>query len=263
MVALDNSRIQTLIARLSHLSESQVTAVESILEQFERPFQFDRNPQSDLVSGCVLTEFGDTLRIHHCFSDQAFTKDKFEYGLERVFNFCGSSAERWTRGNPGADIAINGVSFSLKTQADAGIKQSVIHISKFMELGRGIWSDKPEQLVGLRDRFLRHMEGYERILMLRYFRTEQDHRYELVEIPKALLREAEHGEFAMMLKSTQFPKPGTCSVTDANEKLKFQLYFDGGTERKLQVRHIDKNLCIVHSEWKFGHEIKTAAANTL
>ncbi len=263
MVALDNARIQTLIARLSRLSESQATAVESILEQFERPFQFDRNPQSDLVSDCVLRELGDALRIHHCFSAQALTKDKFEYALERVFNFCGSSAVLSPRGNPGADIAIEGVPFSLKTQANAEIKQGFIHISKFMELGKGDWSDKPEQLVGLCDRFLHHMEGYKRILTLRYFGTEHDHQYELVEIPKALLLEAEHGAFAMMSKSTQFPKPGTCSVTDANDKLKFQLHFDGGTERKLQVRHIDKSLCIVHGEWKFGRDIKITEANTL
>ena len=263
VVALDNSRIQTLLTRISRLSESQVTAVENIISQFERPFQFDRNPQSDLVSDCVLRELGDTLRIHHCFSAQAFTKDKFEYALERVFNFCGTAAILSPRGNPGADIAIAGIPFSLKTQADAGIKQGFIHISKFMELGRGDWSDKPEQLVGLRDRFLHHMEGYQRILTLRYFRTEQHHEYELVEIPKALLLEAEHGTLAMMSGSRQLPKPGTCSVTDANGKLKFQLYFDGGTERKLQVRHIDKNLCIVHGEWKFGRDIKITESNTL
>jgi hypothetical protein len=27
-----------------------------------------------------------------------------------------------------------------------------------MELGKGVWSDKPEQWKGLRDQFLRHME---------------------------------------------------------------------------------------------------------
>ncbi len=31
----------------------------------------------------------------------------------------------------------------------------------------------------------------------------------------------------------------------------FQLYFDGGTERKLQIKHLLKSLCVVHAEWKF------------
>ena len=35
--------------------------------------------------------------------------------------------------------------------------------------------------------------------------------------------------------------------------MKFALYFDGGTERKLQVKDLQKSLCIVHGEWDFYH----------
>lgn len=131
-----------------------------------------------------------------------------------------------------------------------------------MELGKGDWSDKPEQLPGLRERFLRHMEQYDRILTLRYFKTNHDHLYELVEIPKTLLLEARNGTFEMMLNSKQMPKPGTCTVV-GNGTMKFQLYFDGGTERKLQVRHIDKSLCIVHATWCFDRGIKITEESTL
>jgi len=253
---------ESFLVRLSSLSESQLEAIENIVSQFERPFDFQRNDASDLVSDCLLRELGDTLRIHHCFSAQAFTKDKFEYALERSFNICGRRAVLSPRGNPGADIAIDGVPFSLKTQADSGIKRDFIHISKFMELGKGDWSDKPEQLPGLRERFLHHMEQYERILTLRYFKLEREHLYELVEIPKALLLEARNGTFEMMLKSKQMPKPGSCTVAGTTG-MKFQLYFDGGTERKLQVRHIDKSLCIVHAKWMFDRGIKITEESTL
>lgn len=253
---------ESFIARLSGLSKSQLGAIESIVSQFERSFDFKRNDASDLVSECLLRELGDTLRIHHCFSAQAFTKDKFEYAIERSFNLCGRAAVLSPRGNPGADIAIDGVPFSLKTQADKGIKDGFIHISKFMEMGKGDWSDKPEQLVGLRERFLRHMEHYDRILTLRYFKLERNNLYELVEIPKTLLLEAKNGTLEMMLRSTQMPKPGTCTVVGLNG-MKFQLYFDGGAERKLQVRHIDKRLCFVHATWAFDRGVKITEESTL
>jgi type II restriction enzyme len=74
----------------------------------------------------------------------------------------------------------------------------------------------------------------------------------LVEIPKALLLEAGRGELQMAVNSEQFPKPGTCTVKDDKGRMKFLLYFD---ERKLQVRLIDKNLCVVHATWKFQEDV--------
>jgi len=53
----------------------------------------------------------------------------------------------------------------------------------------------------------------------------------------------------MMLQSTQDPKPGYCTVEDSVGQVKFRLYFDGGGERKLQIKDIRKNLCVVHAEW--------------
>jgi hypothetical protein len=251
----DEARIRALIERLPRLSPSQLLLIENIIAQFERSADFNRNPRSDLVSDCVLREFSDVLRIHHCFSSEAFTKDKFEYALEKTCNVCGLPAERAKRGNRGHDITIRGVPFSLKTQADTAIKDGYIHISKFMELGRGKWSDNVEDLAGLRTSFFHHMRNYKRILTLRRLKLSRFHFYELVEIPKALLLEAEFGELRMAVNSKQFPKPGTCTVNDEKGRMKFQLYFDGGTERKLQVRRIDKNLCIVHATWKFQEDL--------
>jgi type II restriction enzyme len=76
-------------------------------------------------------------------------------------------------------------------------------------------------------------------------------RYELVEIPKSLLMEAERGTLVMMEKSRQTPKPGYCHVTNELGGTKFDLYFDGGTERKLQIKNLDKSLCPVHATWSF------------
>jgi len=199
----------------------------------------------------MLQDFGDALRIHHCFSVEPFRKDRFEYVLQRVATLCGKEAELAPAGNPGYDMIIEEKHFSLKTQADKGIRVNELYISKFMELGQGRWRDNPEDLIGLREQFLAHLESYERILsLIALEKGPKQWKYELVEIPKSLLQEASTGQLKMRLSSRQMPKPGYCYVR-GTEGEKFQLYFDGGTERKLQVKRLMKKFCIVHAEWTF------------
>lgn len=247
----DADKIKSITERLAGLHKGQLEFIDTILVQLTRPATFTRNPKSDFITDCVLQDFGDTLRIHHCFSAEAFTKDRFEFAIERAFNNCGVKSSRAPRGNPGHDLNIKDQAFSLKTQADRGIKTGFVHISKFMELGKGQWSDKPKELEGLRDQFFHHMRSYQRVITLRRLQEVGFEVYELVEIPKTLLEEVKNGEFEMMLTSRQMPKPGYCTVKDAHGGVKFQLYFDGGTERKLQIKSLDKSLCIVHATWKF------------
>jgi type II restriction enzyme len=161
-----------------------------------------------------------------------------------------------SRTNRGHDLTVDGVRFSLKTQADKGIREDEIHISKFMELGKGVWSSRATDLAGLREQFMRHLDGYDRILTLRSLprRPNAAWRYELVEIPRSVLREAADGPLRVCRESTQKPKPGYCDVGDPAGGLKFQLYFDGGTERKLQIKHLRKEFCIVQACWEFVTE---------
>ncbi len=56
--------------------------------------------------------------------------------------------------------------WSLKTQADRQIRRDQILISRFMELVRSAWASE-ENLGGLRDRMLSHLENYEKIFSLR------------------------------------------------------------------------------------------------
>lgn len=247
------TRLLDLCTSLKDLTDGQVGWIEKVVEQFHKPTNFSSLQSSDIVNDRFLQDFGDALRIHHCFSKEAFTKDKFEYALERVANLCGIDAKLAPRGNPGHDITIKNTRFSLKTQADKSIKAGFLHISKFMELGKGQWGDQENDLIGLRDQFFHHMQSYDRILSLRRLETGKDWlwQYELVEIPKSLLEESKNGVLRMVPKTSQYPKPGYCDVFDKHGICKFQLYFDGGTERKLQIKCLDKSFCIVHAEWIF------------
>jgi len=250
---MNHTKLNNAIDALKKLSDAQFSLVESIINQFSTPYLLKKgNPSSDIVNDDVLRDFGDTLRIHHIFSQEPFTKDKFEYAFVKVLIDDGVDALMAPKGNPGNDIIINKTPVSLKTQADKSIKANKIHISKFMELGKGQWTDNPEDLIGLRDSFLKHMESYDRIFTLRCLnRGPEIWTYELVEIPKNLLQESQFGVFKMMINSSQFPKPGYCDILDASGFLKFQLYFDGGTERKLQIKNIAIENCLIHGTWSF------------
>jgi len=148
-------------------------------------------------------------------------------------------------------IEIQSERYSLKTEAAKAIKEATIHISKFMELGGGQWVRDPKDLIGLRGQFLANLNGIQRILILRALRKgEPDYLHELVEISKTLLSRAATGRLLMVMESKQNPAPGYCYVEDA-DGVSFALYFDGGGERKLQIKNLQKRLCVVHATWEF------------
>lgn len=244
-------KIAQLIAGMPGLSDYRLSLVQNMVQVFSQPWTIKRAADSDVISESALLDFGDVLRVHHCFSREPFSKDKFEFALEAVLKTSGAAAELAPRGRRGYDIKITGKKVSLKTEAAKAIRVDMLHISKFMELGGGKWGNSPKDLIGLRRQFFDNLEGIDRILVLRALKKgEPDYLYELVEIPKKLLERASSGRFEMRMESTQFPKPGYCFVEKAGELL-FSLYFDGGGERKLQIKSLKKDLCKFHASWQF------------
>jgi type II restriction enzyme len=63
--------------------------------------------------------------------------------------------------------------------------------------------------------------------------------------------EAREGVLRIMSQSRQFPKPAYYDISDSRGESKFQLYFDAGGERKLQIKGLKKVYCLVHAEWQF------------
>jgi len=58
-------RIARLSGALESLRPSQLNWIESVVEQFGRPATFWRWDGSDVVTPCVLDDFGDALRIRN------------------------------------------------------------------------------------------------------------------------------------------------------------------------------------------------------
>lgn len=244
-----------LVKALRALRPGQLQKVSRLVESFADGLTATWSRQSDFASQDFCDDFGDRLRQHHNQSGGPFSKDKFEYGLVATLRDAGRDAKKSPTGNPGHDLTVNGQPWSLKTQADRGIKAHEIHISKFMELGKGDWHTAAD-VAGLRDRWFRHMEAYDRILSLRCLTQTKTatgvlYTYELVEIPKALLLRAKTARIDMRTGSRQDPIPASCSVYDKDGQLAFEAYFDGGTERKLQIQKLAKRNCLVHATWTF------------
>ena len=248
-MSLTTAEKAELLAAIERLTPAQQQWVKGAVLAFGVPRKFWRANNSDIITDMVLENLGDRLISHHAGSRQALSKDRFEFALEAALNDSKISALLVkSRTNRGHDISVQGVPISLKTEAAANIKPDVIHVSKWMELGKGEW-----KLPLLRDLFLEHMESYKRIFTLRCLSTDpKATRYELIEIPKALLLEANRCEFEIREDSKQNPKPGYGYVKDRDGNVKYALYFDGGTERKLQIKGLLKTLCVVHATWAFG-----------
>ncbi|MFO1358266.1 restriction endonuclease [Plasticicumulans sp.] len=248
-MSLSENEIREIVETLRRLTPAQQDWVKAAIHAFGATCQFNRASDSDVVTDAVLASLGDRLLSHHAGSRQALSKDRFEFAFESALNASGITAHLVeSRTNRGHDITIRGIPVSLKTEAAAKIKDESIHVSKWMELGRGEWS-----LPRLLDLFLEHMQSYERIFTLRRLKDAGANiRYELVEIPKALLLEAENCELVVCANSRQSPQPGYGYVRDASGQIKYSLYFDGGTERKLQIKNLRKNLCKVHATWTFS-----------
>jgi len=242
--------VQLLVRSIPDLTAGQLHWLQRVVAVFGAKHRFSLS-NSDLFDETTLLNFGDAMRVHHSFSAEPFSKDKFEYVFVKALKMSGHKASLAPKGNPGHDVTVNGVKLSLKSQADKGIRENALWISKFMELGKGHWGDDPEDLKGLRDQFLAHMKNYKRILSLRALVKGPRWKYELVEIPKQVLSAAINGELKMMTKSEQFPKPGYCYVRKPNGEPMFDLYFDAGSERKLQIKNLRKEFCRVHAVWEF------------
>lgn len=248
-MSLSNKDKKYLLAALDRLTPAQQQWVKAAILVFEMPRIFWRAPDSDIVTSAVLENLGDRLLSHHANSRQSLSKDRFEFALEAALNASGIPAQLVkSRTNRGHDISIQNAPVSLKTEAARNIKENAIHVSKWMELGKGEWV-----LSRLRDAFLEHLQSYERIFTLRCLSSDPSRiKYELVEIPKGLLLEAKTCTLEVCKDSKQKPKPGYGYIKDSAGDFKFSLYFDGGTERKLQIKHLRKDLCKVHATWIFG-----------
>ena len=238
-----------LIEMLRCLTRSQQSWIRAFVRQFHAIHSFERLATSDIVTDTVLENIGDLLRIHHAMSKRPLSKSPFEYAFEKALQLAGKPAKLADSStNSGYDLTLGTARISLKTEAAKTTKADQLHVSKWMEMGKGAWNPPAIQM----PRFIEHLGQYDRILTLRcLLQTGTHYGYELVEIPKPLMLEAVNGRMEKAAKTRQETSPWYCRVADGAGGNKYSLYFDAGSERKLQVKGLMKKYCLVHATWRF------------
>lgn len=75
--------VKLLVQAIPDLTLGQLHWIQRIVEVFGEEYKYTVT-ESDIFSETVLWNFGDAMRVHHSFSAEPFSKDKFEYVLVEV-----------------------------------------------------------------------------------------------------------------------------------------------------------------------------------
>lgn len=204
---------------------------------------------SDLATPLFSEYFASRLLIHHAVVEEKLNKKSFEYVFRDSLRHDGKHAFIAVNDvYSGADLIVDGLRVSLKTEASKGIQNTKITISKFME-ARWIRDQDADGLAQLASNRLReHLAGYDRILMLRAFNLAGNKvKYDLIEIPHSLL------SLALHLRPDNINiNPGRSGGGSAtiwyNDCKAFTLRFDGSVE-KVTITNLSIELCTNHATW--------------
>ena len=120
--------------RLVNLSESQQKILMEVITAFESKVESHITKQSDICTPKFSEDFQNRLVLYHAMNEEVLNKKTFEYAFVGACKFDGRQARLESNPvNPGTDAVVNGVAYSLKTEASRGINPSNITISKLME----------------------------------------------------------------------------------------------------------------------------------
>lgn len=281
MASVDEPR--RVLARLIELlSDIQARMVLRFIRTIRQEPVMVANPVSDLMANAEFArEFATGLAFHHALQESPLTKKAFEYLFRDACQAAGWDAQIGASATyPGADILVNGVGISLKTEGAANIRADLIHISKFRESAATKTMTRPDEFQQfIQTVLLPHLLQYDRIIMLRSFSlsrlstwrgrptplkaaaslTDQAFSmlesaahdgnrvvYLLVEIPVSLLR------LMGQLLPEEIELLGTAGSAKArvveNQETVFNLFFDG-SDNKVQLQSILMSRCVLHGMW--------------
>lgn len=242
--------IEEAISALQSLTPIQVEVLTGIIAKFAEE-QSGQHIRKDFLDDDAFEYFSTRLAAHHASSGVALKKENFEHILEQSFRRSGHDARRTvSMVHRGADLEVDGLFYSLKTEAAKGLSPQSITISKLMEARwiRDLESteDVPDQVS---KRILSHLEEYDRIFILRSYGDDDRVRYDLREIPKEVLAAVDELEASDFGKITQ--AGGTSANVMVGGQKAFRLVLDGSVE-KITISGLSVDLCPLHAWWELG-----------
>lgn len=215
----------------------------------QRPIQRWVNPSSDILSPDVEVALANQLALHHATHAEKLNKKSFEY----LFKYANEAAGRSSTIEPnatssGADIVVDGIRYSLKTQSDSAIRPNTLFIQKLME-ARWIRDCPDVQSLSeeLAKRVSRHIDRYDRILVLRAFNPAAGHlRYELIEIPKSVIALLTTIRPEQLSEKNKYGSSGAEVQDDKGPA--YRVLLDGSVE-KIRIFSLRIDRCFKHGWW--------------
>jgi Type II site-specific deoxyribonuclease len=246
---------EEIIAGLDSLTSRQLVIVAAMVKQLNIPVNFTPAEGSNVVDPMFAEEMSNLLSLHHSTHESPLKKEPFEYAFKQCLIAQGH-AEADLNPRPGesaCDVFGNNERWSLKTEAAKSLSRNQVKIEKLSEARWVREATTPEACaIEVRERIPRHMDGYDRILVLRA-ETRPDHfTYTLEEVPKELLRQsisaAEPYQFAKTDRGTKKGiSYGANFVHPFNGDTLFRMLLDSSVE-KVRV-WFQTRYCIHHGTW--------------
>jgi type II restriction enzyme len=205
--------------------------------------------KSDIVTKNFDGRFVASLIVHHAINQHRLDKKPFEYAFRDALRADSRKAELDpSETHPGADITIDGIPASLKTEGSKNIKPGKIVISKMME---SAWMKSYKTLdefhAGIARHIVTHLQKYDRMFMLRAFPLKSGQHYILVEIPMVILRAVSEVKSTTLTALTK--AKGTSVPVLWKGRHAWTLKFDGSDD-KITLTDLSIELCKIHAEWK-------------
>lgn len=245
----ERAALRDLITVATRLDPVQVELLTEIARTMMRQVEETVNPDSDFATPRFTANFRNRLLIHHATNEAKLTKKAFEYA------FRGACAADGRAGTitlsdtfSGVDVTVEGVRFSLKTEASKGIRPESITISKFTEAR---WIQQFSTLDDLAREAVRripaHLGQYDRILVLRARDMSATRLlYEVVEIPRDVL-----GRVAALTAADFSPRTaqgGSSARVAISGRPAFTLRLDG-SDGKITIAGLQTEFCVRHISW--------------
>ena len=247
--AEERAALRELIAVATRLDPIQVELLTEVARTMMRQVEETVNPDSDFATPRFTTNFRNRLLIHHATNEARLSKKAFEYAFRGACAADGKAGTITVSDTfSGVDVTIEGVKFSLKTEASKDIRADRITISKFTEAR---WIQQFSTLEDLAREAARripfHLSQYDRILVLRARDVSATRLlYEIVEIPRDVL-----GHVAT-LSSTDFSprtaQGGSSAKVTINTRPAYTLRLDG-SDGKITISGLQMGFCIRHVSW--------------
>lgn len=267
-MATDRKQVLSeIVTGLDFLTPRQLRTVAAMVKSLHIPVQFIPAEASDIVDGRFAEEMSNLLSLHHSNHESPLSKKPFEYAMKQCLIAQGylESDLNPRPGESAYDIYGNNERWSLKTEAAKSLSRNQVKIEKLSEARWVREATTPEACVNeVLERIPHHMNGYDRILVLRAETRPDCFVYSLEEVPKGLLEQSIlSAEPRMFKKTDRGTKRGISFGADFFHPdyldILFRMLLDNSVE-KVRVWFRVK-YCIHHGTWTVrrpGAEILTS-----